>query len=123
MTGRIGPSPVMSIIQPFTIDTMLNSNGPLLNSCLKTLHVNKASVYLSSFSSYSKTQWNVFQTYIWDYFVWIWSLFTLNGTEILNELNRKMNLLTCTSISIFVEAGIADILTARFTVNQSLMGT
>ena len=29
---RMGPSPILSVIQPVTIDTMLKSNGPLLNN-------------------------------------------------------------------------------------------
>ena len=32
---KIGPSPILSVIHPVTIDAMLNNNG------LKTLHVNK----------------------------------------------------------------------------------
>ena len=33
----MGPSPILSVIQLITIDTMLNNNGPLLNNRLKTL--------------------------------------------------------------------------------------
>ena len=39
-----GKNPIMSIIQPVTIDTMLNNNRPLLNNGLKTLHVDKAQI-------------------------------------------------------------------------------
>ena len=33
----MGPSPILSIIQPFNIDTMLNNNGPLLNNGMKNI--------------------------------------------------------------------------------------
>ena len=37
----MGPSPILSVIPPVTIDTMLNKNGPLLYDQIKTLHDNQ----------------------------------------------------------------------------------
>ena len=37
----IVPREILSVIQPITIDIMLNNTGLLLNNGLKTLHVNK----------------------------------------------------------------------------------
>ena len=39
---RMSLSPILSVIQPATIATMLNNNGPLLNNRLKKVHINKA---------------------------------------------------------------------------------